>query len=962
MSENLPATPGDDESLEEKFQRLSAEAAKLTEAVETGQSSGALVPISGDAPAEVTRQFAAKAKVELLRKTKEIKAVGDQMRTEMERRMSEMHALMAPLQKQIKQMEEVIWTVNLYLGRDEEIIQLTKGEPASVDEILTLRQTVLSMDEETAAAAAEGGIDARNVEVFDEWICNPVNLARVLPEPKGVVALVPRRRGRDYQDPWMNDRMREENAWTYFLIRNGDNLYRMKTEFVVGKRLIPGTKEFTDLFTTREYSTQTQQYETRQLIPGTREWDKAEAAQGAKQRHYMRMALILQGLIDRTAVFHPLPSQGLNLLSGAAFGDGTAHLVLDGENLLTDGRDDFYTWLAKANKGLRPGMRIIGAFNTEVFRDAGQEWEDYRHYRPNDRITPRASSSYMSDTPGSGVIYALEGYRTLYGSKALFFRFERTTERWIGSGYESELRAPKTKGTCMVLPTDRFILPVDLVSMEDMRYYLDSRVSRTAYEFMMPLLHAAIEIKESEAKAEEPMRTMLVGEIVKAHDVTVEEAQEAIPALVNWWKLANRWHRALVKGEDPAAEAKAARLIVKEFGARRKADESAGPGDVEAQMVATLRRQDPSIMVVGRKRDGGYLAFAPQSRRFDKDVAHPSMWCVEYVATAKGTVKKREWVTPGTRMTRTRILFENEQWAGWDIAKGPQHDLTDDEIEMLAQQMAQTCESTLPEGWPEKLWSNVRTMRRDPVQPLLLAVTLDRKNSTFEYWALPVQEPEGLAQPPTLEAGGHISPEHIQVRARWIKKAGAPPVLSDPTSWLVREETRRIGGDSLHTPWGKVDDGRSRDPRLVFENEANRQTAIVRQEAVDAHNALVSEGESLLWNLARSLEHQWIDREWAKAKSEFMAEYGEEELWEDHSKSMSIKWPHDGGHYGGRYKPVNDAVRNAIARLIDQGRTISGMTVGQVMDQAGIEYEVPEDVLSLTLPEEGTEQDWRKRG
>src|SRR5665648_239944 len=214
--------------------------------------------------------------------------------------MRAMAKMLEPLMAQVQLLNEGIWTINLYLGRDEEIHTLTEGPPAPAGTPIHVRQQVLAMDEETAINAEDGGMDVRSIEQFDQWVtADPAHLHQVLPETRGVVAIMPRRKDRDYGDAWANVKLNEANKQTWWLIRNGANLYRMLTDFQVGARLVPGRNEFTSIFVDR--------WTKEPLQPGTDAWMKAEKAAGQRERHFMRIALILQGLVDRTAVFHPLP-------------------------------------------------------------------------------------------------------------------------------------------------------------------------------------------------------------------------------------------------------------------------------------------------------------------------------------------------------------------------------------------------------------------------------------------------------------------------------------------------------------------------------------------------------------------------------------------------------------------------------------------------------------------------------
>lgn len=55
------------------------------------------------------------------------------------------------------------------------------------------------MDEESAIAAEDGGIDVAGIEAFDAWLTSdPAHLAQALPEERGVLAIMARRKERDH--------------------------------------------------------------------------------------------------------------------------------------------------------------------------------------------------------------------------------------------------------------------------------------------------------------------------------------------------------------------------------------------------------------------------------------------------------------------------------------------------------------------------------------------------------------------------------------------------------------------------------------------------------------------------------------------------------------------------------------------------------------------------------------------
>lgn len=1011
MNDHLPAIPGDqndlpapggDGTLQERIARLQAEVAAMTSGDAGALATGSELVALGQVPAEVAREHVAKLRASALKKTSEIKALQAELRAELEAQIFALNKTMEPLLEQARVAKEKVWTLNLYLGRDEEIVQLLSGDPAPAETTITLRQQVLSMDEETAAHADQGGIDARHIEVFDDWIRDPAHLQQVFPEPKGVVVLVPRRRGRDYKDPWLQREMDRANQWSYFLIRNGDNLYRMKTDFVVGRHLIPTTTEFTGLFRTREFNRDTKQYEMVDILPGTREWGEAEKSQDARQRHYMRMALVLQGLADRTVVWHPLPTGRVNLLSNDTYENGTAELVRDAEHLLTDGREDFYPWLSRLNAQLRPGMRILGAFRTDVFKNAGEEWSEShsrgRNYYPNKRISPVSRDEWGADKPRDAVIYRIEGKRTFQGEPGWYFKFTRG-KRWMrdrDTGREVE-RTPKTKGTCVILPDDRFVLPYDLVTVEELRYYLGSRRQRHAYEHMFPLLHAAIAAKEAEAAEEAPFRDLLAGELIQVDDtLTLETATGRVDELVHWWKFTNKHHRAL--NGEPEHEAKAIRAIVAEHLARTGASVAQfGDEAAEATMVRTLLAHDDTIMAIARKRDGGYLAFAPQPRAYpagtiglpaknatqglvtEAEIAanaklHPvsrrsladmagdkavpaavadNVYAIEYTTTKTGrTIKRRDWIQPGTRLDGLRVLHATKDWEGWDFHASANDHLTDPEIEDAVSSILTDVEALAGAGWAERYGH--RNDKTPPFTPVLLGVCLRTDGSAgdqhrFELHLISDALPEPARRAPS--ANGHTTKlSYGEVCIPFTKTARDGVVLhradGPRAPWPIDWSTSRYGSATPDRPWHYHWGGKAKHAIAVVTFPENGRVALEQAAAVDAYNAEVKRLGELarqpLWPAKRA----WEARAEAQAYARFLEDYADPELWEDHKKNLRGLEAHLHPH--GRGIPPH--LLTALGKFIDEGRSFEGHTIASLLEACDLPATgVGEDLLDLPL-------------
>ncbi|EYR64873.1 hypothetical protein N866_03250 [Actinotalea ferrariae CF5-4] len=927
---------------------------QVADATQTGT---ALIPAGADQAMAVKTQMAAsravvanarKAALEAQAKAKEL--IAAQQRA-LEAQLRAMAAELEPLQAQVRMFEEGIWTMNLYLGRDEELHTLAEGTPASAGTPIHVRQQVLAMDEESALYAEHGGMDVRDIAAFDQWItADPAHLDQVLPEQRGVVAIIPRRQGREYKDPWLQSAMDQANTETWWLIRNGQNVYRMLTDFNVGRRLVPARNEFTAMFV--------DPYTKAPLQPGTDAWLKAEKAAGARERHYMRIALILQGLIDRTAVFHPLPVAGLSLLSPEHYDAGHVVLIADDEHTLTTGRKPFYQWLAEKNRQLTPGMRVI---ITTRHQDWPKASRDRWSYGQHERLHPNGV-----ENPPTGEVHTITRRGDAPGS--LVFTYARTVETWARDERgRHELRVPKTKASCTIYPDDRFVLPVDLVTVEEMREYLAARTERHAYADLFPVLNAAIAFKEAEAAAEAPFRAFLAGQVAQAEDIDLAAAEAAVVPLVDWWKLGNRWHRPL--NGDPTAEAKAAKAILAE---RARVARAAGNAGRDGQVVAAVRAAHPDVLLVARKKDGTYVALTPTPRRWvrptDKarnhygdQVAPLDVWVNRHEYTATGRAKTTtEWVIPApSTVSRWIPLFEAERWASWNRRAVAADHLTDAEIADAAEELASV---HTPDGW------------------VAVAVTYQEsatRHSDRDGFSVYAYRPGFTpAEPERAVTGERESAPVGYFTAEWKRERDGSIALevSGTRSML---SSRRWSTDKPYSDRGagehfaKRDDGQLTPPwgsdraawyvvRLDEDayDAAHAQALAERSVAVKVEALTTTTRE-----LARSLAEQWVERATAEAKARFVEDYLDDSLWEDHAKGVTIRCPWWGSPRDG-YAGVDGALHYLTGRLVESGRHPFGLTVAQavaalgepVLDRpdhgwsSGREVTLPEDVLTLRYP------------
>lgn len=505
--------------------------------------------------------------------------------------------------KKIERIMRVIATIELYLGINEELFQIQTGDPAPADTPISFRQMVLYMDEEVGVHE-DGGLDFTNINVFDEWLLKSQNLQQVLPEKKGIVVFNPRRQLKDYQsgDPAWEAAMNKENLYTtYMLIRNGGNLYRIYTKHItILQRLFPLKKELKEMLDEHDKITWEHKKEEAQ-----------EQIEDAMYK-YRKRAVLLQGLIDRTEIFHPM-AKPVNIFKM----DETPELInfiYDDEASLPSGRLSFWDWHNKINKKIGAGSRIIIADNfgrlTSYYGHNQQEhnysdrWykrtasgrevtydmptegvyevqskmvenrKDLRHWDVDElaqkgllvknhgleyRFSPYPDGD-EGQPEGTEVKYIkkdgkkyIEAYDVTFLEEHLVIYYKPDNEVYKWGEWGSKDRTNRV--AFRIYPTDDFVINYDQVSLEDIDFYLNSRVDRENYLDLMPLLKQMKKQRLLELEGEKHFAQLLIDEMNRKNKIIGEdEAWKAI----NWWKFKNKIKRPIDKDD-----AKALRMILK---------------------------------------------------------------------------------------------------------------------------------------------------------------------------------------------------------------------------------------------------------------------------------------------------------------------------------------------------------------------------------------------------------------
>lgn len=889
-----------------ELERLKSEAISMVETA--NQTGGALVPTGGNMPARQVKTQMARVRSGLEKKRREIEAASKELQRRLEAEMDRANEVLAPMMEMVRRMEEGIWTVNLYLGRDEQITTLRDGEPADASEPIVARQMVLAMDEEALVSAEEGGIDFRDIDKFDEWLlASPDHLDQVLPETRGVVVLTPRAKGKEYvEDPWTNAELNKENFTSYWLIRNGEKVYRMVTDFNCGKTLVPLQDEFTSFFERERHDYDLGERVKEPLKPGSSEWMKAEKAASARQRHYMRVALIMQGLIERTTVFHPLPAADISFLGPEAYDAGYVRIVTDAEKALTTGKETFRDWQTRLNAELRTGMRIVGNFRGEGWRsvDEAYDYAGKKRYGEHSRRGPATAPD-----PPSNVVMTIEKRKNDGGLVCFYDRTDKKrVKRWVpdegrpGWGWERYVEEDyKTRASVTIYPTDRFILPFDLVDIPTMESFMGNRIDRAEYLDMVPTIKAAIAAKQEEFDLEKPFRMLIRGQAASGEVISEEE----VASLVDWWKISNRWHRPLV-APDQETQAKALLAMKAEYRRRQQDGATAvAQAGIEEKMLAGLKANHPEALVIARKRDGKFLVLEPAD--------DGNVFVHRHTYGLRSSVKREEWVLPGPTKA-WRVLYEHKRWADWDLLAAPANHLTQPEI--------------------EKAVADIRAMYRykkdrpSAARGPILAIVYhqptkhDPSRRKFEvFW-----DSVGEFTPPEFPiTGRRIEDDAFATGIRWERKGKGIEIVAGGWdhhhySWTWNMKTRT--GKTLEYAWHQ------HGGTVVFEDDDAIAARMKTQHAIGEFSRMASRLAQQSRDLQQSLVDQWMADAEAMHYARFLEDYEDIDLWEGHRKTIKIEYP----FHVGRMDRDADFVDWIVDRCIESGLQIAGMTVAEVRD------------------------------
>lgn len=464
-----------------------------------------------------------------------------QNRMEHERRKLEKYK--CEVSKQIGRINNVLGLLDLYTTDKNDVNHIKVGKNASDEEPLYIRQLTLYMDEECAISDNDG-VDANDIPKFTEWLLSDQkHIDQIVPEQKVVVAIKPRRApAKDYGSEVYNRMVEQWNKYTYFLFRNGENLYYIDSgDFQVGGNLIPTKKEMENV---------------QKEAADAEKWGRsAQEVYEHFNLQYYRFMMFLQGIIVNTDILDPIP-KSINMLDEKTYTDNI-RVVYDADDLLGDGHISYEKWKALNRASVGVGSRIL--YVSKLYNSWSSNVSRHECWG-NDHLLRYYNGNYRIPNPPDTGVYEL---------KSVFVEWEKSKYVPTGEGkgkylgflykarrdfdYEEKKR---NRVTCMLNDDDMY-LNYDMLSLEDIEYYLNTRLYRKQYLEIMPILIKARNDLRKEKVEEVAFRNLLINQSSKP--LTPEVVDEAI----TWWKMKNKYKRPISKDC-----AKAMRMIKQKLGVK----------------------------------------------------------------------------------------------------------------------------------------------------------------------------------------------------------------------------------------------------------------------------------------------------------------------------------------------------------------------------------------------------------
>ncbi len=337
----------------------------------------------------------------------------------------------------------------------------------------------------------------------------------------------------------------------------------------------------------------------------------------------------MQGLIDRTEIFHPL-KQHISIFKMEE-SEGLINFIYDDEAALPTGRLSFSDWKKKINSVINRGSRVICTGEWGYSKDYEDRfYREYNDYRvPNSpkqgvyeihthlvkermqlcesqfaiaekywidnsleyKVTERKNARNTPEIKGHPLINPYsKGYAgEEYADFPLPHPLKQDEGQVYVTGYVTHLslmynpkgrvkhgwgdfenRERKNNLRFRVYQDDDQILNYDQISLDDIEFYLTSRIDRPNYLDMMPILETMKQMRLKELENEKSFVKFVFDRNFGKSNMIDSEFEERIWECVDWWKFKNKWKRPIEKDDTLALRMIEKRLLSKNYATLKK--------------------------------------------------------------------------------------------------------------------------------------------------------------------------------------------------------------------------------------------------------------------------------------------------------------------------------------------------------------------------------------------------------
>lgn len=505
----------------------------------TGGDGGALVTLNQSVdPARYRDQLVAAKKETIPELTKGVEEAHRWMAEWLGASALPFKAQAGDMRRHIGAIDDRLFVISIYAGLIESAVKIADGAPAPAHGKLHVFQRRRYMDEECLAAYEAGGMDFKDIEAFDAWLARPLNRDRILSHPRSLVAFRVRRwtKERDSAiDGYIRLRLDTKDKLTFFYARNGDQIWRIQTEIDFPEQIVPD-KSFYDpsqpmmiytAWSTRktivpksEYDDAIQRYEERRAKIAARKeagetvdiwserrislrddynfkpsnWDLVSPASvwfddameqlGEQAKTYNRIAVLVQGLLDRSEIFHPHPR--IQIWNPDHFERFVAIVYDDSAALYEGEKPDFEAYRRRLNASIDAASVLVGQEEVWIARETaaenGRRLQEARRgryeHRPTNRWRPQPG-----DDPGPGRVRTADRWNVRERTATFVWKRRRANAvSWRDEG---------VRVNDMIRVGEAKLLNVSAYKPGDFRiFYADPR-TRADYLEWAPLLLAA---------------------------------------------------------------------------------------------------------------------------------------------------------------------------------------------------------------------------------------------------------------------------------------------------------------------------------------------------------------------------------------------------------------------------------------------------------------------------------------